>query len=580
MTRQNALQTLESLDFDYLCNMKCILLIALVTILTTAGSCGDTHRVLSEMFPWPATDIPEADSLFAEWSALQYETGSAEQSAILLNRMRGIALTCDSGSSIDARLVFMECSQLSDMAAARKLDSAVMRIDSSQHPYEYNKLMTRRTRMKDDYTQKYIELTRELDYFSSIGDSLTMASLLHQTAILWKTLGDDESALKLFTQAGKIWDNLGMTNYVLHNRLNIANASPPRTRDSIYACLRNDRKLKADTSFRELIFRNSFLIDNSLYYIQSAASLADSGKAKSPTRALNYALISQYYMAHGKVDTALNYARKALSRLDTLTISTDNRLVTGLASEAYNLCGIYDSANYWLRVYVDWGDTLQARMQIPNIMKMQARRNIEILNRQHEAESKARTTKYALFAAIILCVFSVGMSLLYVRDKKRKLKEKSMKLSLELSSVKLRSAKAIFNARYKPLEELKSKLADIDSSHIVSSETVHAIRTAIRENLEGSIEDASFFEINAQTSPEFIVRLKHDYPDLTERQLALSCYVASGMSSHQIARVLNISSASVNKARYRLRVRLGLQKEQDLEEFLRSYNSDARSDKS
>lgn len=553
--------------------MKRIWLILLLTIIILTG-CKNENRTLNEDFLWPASSVAEADSIFIQWLKLQYEIDGMNKSKVLLHKMRRLAQYSAPTGRLKARLAFMECAGMPDDCARTKLDSAVSCIDSSKLPYEYHKLKTLQTKFINDYMIKHIGITDELEYFSAIGDSLTMAFLWQQMATIWKNLGDNDTALKYYTDAESVWKNRRFTNFVLHNRLNIANTSLPSVRDSLYYLLRHDKTLEADTSFRELVFRNSFLIDGSLSHITTAASLADAYSKESSTRALNYALISQHYIEEGMADSALKYTRKAIARLDTSAITSDNRLVTGLASEAYNLCENFDSANYWMRVYVSWGDTLQMRLQTPNVMKMQARRNIEILRSSHAHEARIRNFVFLLLAALICCAFTVIISFIYVRSKKRELKEKRMKMNLELSTIRLRSAKAIFEARHKPFEKLKSKLTEMEKSGSVSSETAYAIKAALRENIEGAVEDASFFEINVQTAPEFAVRLKHDFPDLTEKQLDLSCYIASGMSSHQIARVLSISVASVNKARYRLRTRLGLKKEQDLEGFLRSYNSD------
>jgi DNA-binding CsgD family transcriptional regulator/cbb3-type cytochrome oxidase subunit 3 len=63
-------------------------------------------------------------------------------------------------------------------------------------------------------------------------------------------------------------------------------------------------------------------------------------------------------------------------------------------------------------------------------------------------------------------------------------------------------------------------------------------------------------------------RLLDRFPDLTPNELSLCQMLSRGLSSKEIAAELNISSASVNTARYRLRKRLSVPPGEELVAFL------------
>lgn len=67
-------------------------------------------------------------------------------------------------------------------------------------------------------------------------------------------------------------------------------------------------------------------------------------------------------------------------------------------------------------------------------------------------------------------------------------------------------------------------------------------------------------------------KLARDYPELTAGELELAGLLLRHPHSKEVAQHLNISPASVNTARYRLRKKLGLQKGEDLLKFLLSYS--------
>ena len=104
------------------------------------------------------------------------------------------------------------------------------------------------------------------------------------------------------------------------------------------------------------------------------------------------------------------------------------------------------------------------------------------------------------------------------------------------------------------------------------AETAKKLDSTLRLHDSTEVERESFIQIHDRLSPDFTRRLKEAVPDLSESQLRLAAYVASGMTGQQIARVLSISYDSVKKARYRLRQRLGLGRGDSLEDALRRFS--------
>jgi DNA-binding CsgD family transcriptional regulator len=67
---------------------------------------------------------------------------------------------------------------------------------------------------------------------------------------------------------------------------------------------------------------------------------------------------------------------------------------------------------------------------------------------------------------------------------------------------------------------------------------------------------------------DFLKRLKEKYPTISPRELDLATYLLLNMSTKEIAEIINISSAGVELARYRLRKKLGLNNKENLVGFL------------
>ena len=69
----------------------------------------------------------------------------------------------------------------------------------------------------------------------------------------------------------------------------------------------------------------------------------------------------------------------------------------------------------------------------------------------------------------------------------------------------------------------------------------------------------------------YLARLSKEYPILTPADLRLCAYLKMGLSSKDIAPLMNISFRSVEMSRYRLRKKLGLDRAVNLTEFLSNF---------
>jgi len=66
----------------------------------------------------------------------------------------------------------------------------------------------------------------------------------------------------------------------------------------------------------------------------------------------------------------------------------------------------------------------------------------------------------------------------------------------------------------------------------------------------------------------FFEKLENNYPDLTQNDIKLCAYIRIKLNTKEIARMLNVTIAAINKSRQRLKKRLELDIKQDLGEFI------------
>ncbi len=96
------------------------------------------------------------------------------------------------------------------------------------------------------------------------------------------------------------------------------------------------------------------------------------------------------------------------------------------------------------------------------------------------------------------------------------------------------------------------------------------IKEVIKNNFNVDEEWKDFKCHFEEVHPSFFDKLKNFAGNLTEENLRLCAYFKIGMSTKQIAQILNIEPRSVFKSRTRLKKKLGLEKSIDLDSFIRN----------
>ena len=69
----------------------------------------------------------------------------------------------------------------------------------------------------------------------------------------------------------------------------------------------------------------------------------------------------------------------------------------------------------------------------------------------------------------------------------------------------------------------------------------------------------------------YVTRLLDKAPLLTKRDLEICCFLKFGLTNEELARIFQTSSDSVTKAKGRLKGRLGISSQEDLNAFLRDF---------
>ena len=191
--------------------------------------------------------------------------------------------------------------------------------------------------------------------------------------------------------------------------------------------------------------------------------------------------------------------------------------------------------------------------------------------------------KLILFVVI---TFLVGAAVFFFQDRKFRLTRlklveterellKARAAELEVKTEKQKTELSFqllkTSSRLELLQSFKERLVKESEKKGRSEEVLRFLKGMTRE-LNRELQSENYwdhFERNyRELHEDFSAKLKAEYPTLTKGEIRLSYLLRQQMSNKEVANVLNVSPAAVEKAKYRLKKKLDLEKGDSLDEFI------------
>jgi DNA-binding CsgD family transcriptional regulator len=120
----------------------------------------------------------------------------------------------------------------------------------------------------------------------------------------------------------------------------------------------------------------------------------------------------------------------------------------------------------------------------------------------------------------------------------------------------------------KLMSKLDDEITKLAENKNVPHPDLKGLKSIVEKN-KNPDEEWRVFEMSFnKTHDNYLVKLSTQFPGLTPSDLKLAAYIRMNINSKEIAGLMNISSKSIEMARYRLRKKLNLAHNQNLTEFL------------
>ena len=207
-------------------------------------------------------------------------------------------------------------------------------------------------------------------------------------------------------------------------------------------------------------------------------------------------------------------------------------------------------------------------------------KNKHIIEKQQK-ESQIRNQRLKLWIISISSISVLGFLVsLYFRRKQHIINARNKQQIAELQNEKLNSE---IESKQRDLsdfainltqnqewaKELASKLEQLKSTKGRERKKLFdAFEQDVQNKITFDVDTKAFFQRLDKLSDAFYSELNSKFPDLSKTDKRLCSLIRLKIDSHEIATLQNITLSSLNTSRYRLRKKLNLSKDDDLDDFI------------
>jgi hypothetical protein len=279
-------------------------------------------------------------------------------------------------------------------------------------------------------------------------------------------------------------------------------------------------------------------------------------------------------LALGNKATALAEVREAFQLLKQWPDANYLRNAYYTSMQIFREMGNYDSAFYYNNLWSRVNDSLEKVVATSSLAISKAklndetsRYNIQNLNKEKRSQLLLRNI---IIAAIVVLSFVVVLAVNRQRLKEKLKTEKAEqeKLRMEQEVASAKEQLKMFTENLVEKTNLIEKLESQAKGKQATSEQQAIISELSRQTILTEEDWNKFRSLFEKIYPGFFVNLREKVSDITIAELRMAALTRLHLSTNQIASILGISANSVYKTKQRLRQRLDIDPETDIEEAI------------
>lgn len=295
----------------------------------------------------------------------------------------------------------------------------------------------------------------------------------------------------------------------------------------------------------------------------------------------SYDLLARYYQKLGQFDRAFRFSRLALSMAEENRSKRSARRAAERLVDLFVETKRYDSAFYYKSLYHTYSDSIfnESNERKFNNLRIELetsdkQNEIEILKKQGEID-ETRRANLVMIIISISCLFFALFSLLIYRhrnkQKKHRIKEMELQQEIEKKHIELQQQTLHMINLNNNISEVEERLIEVKKKETVSMQDVQKVLSNITISKSMDKEWQQFEAYFSNIHPEFNGQLVKQHNNLTQQERRLTALIRMDLSNREIASLLNIEQRSVIMNRYRLKQKLGLKEQEDLDLYIQRF---------
>jgi tetratricopeptide (TPR) repeat protein len=281
------------------------------------------------------------------------------------------------------------------------------------------------------------------------------------------------------------------------------------------------------------------------------------------------------YQNLGNYYSAINEWKNALTYYDLAkAIAEDDKNQVQLSYVLFHLSSLYasmgrnDSAYHYLNEYsklnsllINNAKTIEAYQAYVSVFLESSENKLKI------AEQEILLKNRRLLVAVISVIGAVILIiLLLIINRQKRSQHLLLQENLASKVREVTSYSLLLSNKNNILQQISDSIKQLPEN----SQEIEKVNRIIKNNLNTEQDWDSFMLHFEEVHPNFFDKLKTHCSNLTKSNLRLCAYFRIGISTKEIAQILNVSPDTIKVNRHRLKKKLGLKEEENLDDFIRN----------
>lgn len=402
-----------------------------------------------------------------------------------------------------------------------------------------------------DYEKAKDYYSRAKTHFEDVGDKYGVNLSINNIGISFMLLGKYETALPKFLQ------------YLAYGE----KSDSPRDMSRAY------------TNLGELFFRQK-KYEKSLEYYEHAYDLKIAHGESSQIASINHDLAGAL-MGLGRFTDALKYEMTSKNINNSLDLSSSLADNYDRLSSIYSKLADERNAFLYLQKFMVLKDSLDEKNEAEKLAQLRVQMEVENMENTIKVQTLTLSQQRS---RMILMSFIIGLGVILVAglihrhyymkriSKEKQIeKEKIHHLELEKKEQEVEQTKKELLTKAMYMTRNRETILDIQSK-MESNEANERTRKQIANYFSNQAEWADFENWFTEVHSNFFRVLANNYPEITPTEKKLCAFLKLNLNTKEIASLMNLSVKTIEVYRTKLRKKLNLDHDQNLNQFFETLD--------